>query len=35
MIEQSRRQQMDKRTREKEAKVQEEKEFAQFWKVRN
>jgi hypothetical protein len=35
MIEQSRKQQMDKRTNEKNRKQQEEKEFAQYWKVRN
>jgi cephalosporin-C deacetylase-like acetyl esterase len=35
MIEASRKLQMDKRTREKEQKLKEEKDFADFWKVRN
>ena len=35
LIEQSRKQQMDRINAEKEAKTKEEKEFAEFWKIRN
>ncbi len=35
MIESSRQQQMSKRRAEKEADVNEQKEFAEFWRMRN